>query len=72
MSDCPFNSDIAHCPLYIESHNGRGHGCVDDMSKPCMVNRGKMNHQNAILQLAASEIDHPGLLQSIKTVGGMQ
>jgi hypothetical protein len=65
-------TDIAHCPLYIESHCGRGFGCVDDMAQPCKVSRGKLNFQQAILRLAANGVDHPGMLQSIQTVGGLQ
>ena len=73
MSDgCPILGDIAHCPLYIESHCARGLGCVDDMSRPCMVERGEMNFQKSLLALAARGIDHPGMAQSIQTVGGVQ
>lgn len=66
---CPMG-DIAHCPLYIESHNAGGLGCVDDMLQPCMVKRGKMDFQNAILELARRGIAHPGMIQAIRTVGG--
>jgi hypothetical protein len=68
---CPFG-DLAHCPLYIESHNANGLGCVDDMARDCKVERGEMNFQAALLELAKRGIDHPGLLQSIQTVGGCQ
>lgn len=71
---CPFSRDhnIAHCPLYIESHVGRGLGCVDDMSQPCKVARGKMDWQAAILDLAARGIAYPGMIESLHTVGGRQ
>jgi hypothetical protein len=65
-------TDIAHCPLYIESHNAGGLGCVDDMSRPCRVARGDMNFQSQILLLASKGIAHPGMIQSIRTVGRMQ
>jgi hypothetical protein len=65
-------TDMSHCPLYIESHNANGLGCVDDMSQPCLVARGKMNFQKQILFLASKGIAHPGMIQAIRTVGGMQ
>jgi hypothetical protein len=65
---CPL-SEISTCPLYIESHNAAGLGCVDDMSKVCLVARGKMNFQNQIWLLASKGIAHPGMLQLINTVG---
>jgi hypothetical protein len=68
---CPL-SDIAHCPLYIESHVGRGYGCVKDMAQDCLVAQGKMDFQSQILMLAGKGIVHPGMIQSIRTVGGMQ
>jgi hypothetical protein len=71
---CPFSHDhnIAHCPLYIESHVGRGLGCVDDMSQPCLVARGKLDWQAAILKLASLGIAYPGMIQAIRTIGRMQ
>lgn len=69
---CPFVVGIADCPLYIESHFGRGLGCVDDMARPCLVARGKRDFQKAILDLAARGIDYPGMLQMVQTVGGLQ
>lgn len=69
---CPAMTDIAHCPLYIESHNSGGLGCVDDMTLDCMVARGKMNFQKQILLLASKGIAHPGMIQSIRTIGRMQ
>lgn len=72
MSDCPFMTDIAHCPLYIESHNGAGLGCVDDMALPCRVSRGEQDFQASIIDLASRGIAHPGMIQSIRTVGGVQ
>lgn len=62
----------SHCPLYIESHCANGGGCVDDMSQDCLVARGKMNFQAAVLDLAKRGINHPGTLESVQTVGGMQ
>lgn len=69
---CPMMTDIAHCPLYIESHVGNGYGCVKDMSQPCLVAQGKMDWQESILFLASKGIAHPGMIQSIRTVGRMQ
>jgi hypothetical protein len=71
---CPFarDYDISHCPLYIESHIGRGLGCVDDMSQPCLVSRRKLNWQNAILELARRGIAYPGMIESLNTIGGRQ
>lgn len=66
---CPMG-DLAHCPLYIESHNATGLGCVDDMARSCKVKRSTMDFQNAILELARRGIAHPGMIQSIRTVGG--
>lgn len=66
---CPM-SDIGHCPLYIESHVGRGRGCVDDMAQRCLVARGKMNFQTALLALASEGVAHPGMIESLNTVGG--
>ncbi|WP_291869740.1 hypothetical protein [Bradyrhizobium sp.] len=65
-------TDIAHCPLYIESHNAAGLGCVDDMARPCRVARGELNFQAQILVLASKGIQHPGMLESVQTVGRMQ
>lgn len=61
---CPVQN-IRKCPLYIESHVGRGHGCVDDMAQPCLVARGKMDFQFAVLALAARSIAHPGMIEAI-------
>lgn len=68
---CP-RGDIAHCPLYIESHIGRGFGCVDDMARPCKVQRREMNFQTAILELCRHGIAHPGMIEAIATVGRRQ
>lgn len=70
-SRCPFGG-IAHCPLYIESHNAGGLGCVDDMARKCRVERGEMNLQKQLLLLANKGIDHPGMMQAIRTVGTLQ
>lgn len=69
---CPAVSDIAHCPLYIESHVGNGYGCVKDMAEPCLVAQGKMDFQASIIELAARGVAHPGMIQAIRTVGGLQ
>lgn len=65
---CRF-ADIAECPLYIESHNGDGLGCVDDMAQPCLVERGKMDYDVACWKIAQRGRSHPGMLQSLKPVG---
>ncbi|MBN8960553.1 MAG: hypothetical protein J0H71_05430 [Rhizobiales bacterium] len=61
--------DIAHCPLYIASHDGDGLGCVDDLARPCKVSRGEMDWQTALLRLAATDRDYPLVLQLIDTRG---
>lgn len=62
-------SDLAHCPLYLASHDGDGLGCVDDMSRPCRIYRCEMRWQPALWRLAASGKDYPGLLQLIHPAG---
>ena len=42
---------IAQCPLYIASHEGHGFGCVDDLARPCMVQRGEMNYHTELQNL---------------------
>lgn len=37
---CP-HKNISRCPLYVESHNVRGLGCVDNIGNDCKVERGK-------------------------------
>lgn len=69
---CPLMTDIAHCPLYIESHNAAGLGCVDDMSQPCRVARGKMDFDKQVWLLASKGISHPGMGQALQTVGRVQ
>jgi hypothetical protein len=49
---CPHDR-IQHCPLYVESHNCRQLGCVDDVGKPCRVERGKMKYARAVASLRA-------------------
>lgn len=71
LSGCP-RGDIAKCPLYIESHVGRGMGCVDDMAQPCLVARGRMDFQLAVLTLAQRGIAHPGMLAALNPMGGTQ
>lgn len=46
---CPnsYSGLIQHCPLYIESHDTRGLGCVDDLARPCKVERGEVKFQKA-------------------------
>lgn len=57
MTKCP-HSRIQFCPLYVESHNGRGLGCVDDVGKDCKVDRGILKYQD---MLWAVEIVEPKL-----------
>lgn len=68
MSACP-RVEIIRCPLYIESHTGSGRGCVDDMMQPCMVARGEMNFQDAVLELARAGVAHTGMLEVLNPVG---
>jgi hypothetical protein len=49
---CP-HERIQHCPLYVESHNVRGLGCVDDMEGPCRVERGEMKYAAAVARVRA-------------------
>ncbi len=67
---CPAHRDISRCPLYIESHVGRGLGCVDDMALPCLVKRGEMEFQTAVLALAIRSIAHRGMLEALNPIGG--
>lgn len=62
-------SDIAHCPLYIASHDGGGLGCVDDLARPCRVDRRELGWQAGLLRLAATGRDYPLVLQLIETRG---
>ena len=68
---CPvaYSGKLVHCPLYAESHRGRGLGCVDDLAKPCMVERGAMDHRAALRTITrAGDVD-PNLLWSIDVEG---
>lgn len=65
---CTF-TNIADCPLYIESHMAQGLDCVDDMARPCRVERGKLDFQVACWKLAQLGRDYPGLLQLLDTKG---
>lgn len=47
---CPWQT-IHRCPLYIESHMGRGLGCVDDMARPCKVKRGEAVYHHMVIEL---------------------
>lgn len=60
-----WRSDITKCPLYIESHVGEGLGCVDDMLQPCMVDRGEMNFETAIMELARRGRRYPGMIEAL-------
>lgn len=51
---CPHDR-IQHCPLYVESHHCRGLGCVDDVGRPCGVERGKMDYTKAVANLRAAD-----------------
>lgn len=44
---CPHGA-IHTCPLYIASHVGDGLGCVDDLARPCLVSRGRMNFHREV------------------------
>lgn len=55
MAKCP-HERIQFCPLFVESHNCRGLGCVDDMAKDCEVVRGKMNYTKAIDALRETDL----------------
>ncbi|MEO6382008.1 MAG: hypothetical protein ABIO35_08420 [Nitrobacter sp.] len=57
--------NIAKCPLYIESHVPNGLGCVDDLARDCKVERGEMNFELAVLDLASRGIAHPGMLEAL-------
>lgn len=49
---CPHEM-VQFCPLYVESHNGRMMGCVDDLEKPCMVADGRLVYAEAVGKLMA-------------------
>jgi hypothetical protein len=68
---CPVG-DISRCPLYIESHVGRGLGCVDDLALSCKVARSEMNISAAVQTLADSGIIHPGMLKLLNPIGRKQ
>jgi hypothetical protein len=69
MSGCPRMTDIAHCPLYIESHNARQLGCVDYLDRPCKVSRGIMGFDQSVWKLASMGIAHPGMIESLRCIG---
>lgn len=66
---CPYAGDIASCPLYIESHETRGLGCVDDLARPCKVKRGTMSFDGAVMALAAAGVAYPGMIERLPTAG---
>lgn len=47
---CP-HAHIQFCPLYVESHNCRGLGCVDILHEPCKIERKQMKYEIAIENL---------------------
>lgn len=51
---CPF-LQIADCPLYIIGHSPKiellKFGCVDDLAKPCRVERGVWKYEAAEMRL---------------------
>lgn len=61
MDKCP-HERIQYCPLFVESHNCRLLGCVDDMQKPCQVERGKLNYDKAVAKLQETD---PALINEI-------
>lgn len=60
-----WRADKTKCPLYIESHVGSGLGCVDDMLQPCMVDRGEMDWQAAIVELARLGRRYSGMIEAL-------
>jgi hypothetical protein len=51
---CPHDR-IEHCPLYVESHNTRLMGCVDDVAEPCVVERGKRKYEKLLANLSVAD-----------------
>lgn len=53
---CP-HKRIEYCPLYVESHTGRGMGCVsgeeDGPLAVCRVGRGELRYEEAVAKLRA-------------------
>lgn len=50
---CP-HADVRYCPLYVESHNTRGLGCVDGHITPlgdCKVARGAGVYSEMVAKL---------------------
>lgn len=54
-AECP-HARIHRCPLYVESHNARGLGCIDDLARPCRVKRGDQVYSEAIGRLMAVDL----------------
>ncbi len=65
MKACP-HERIEYCPLYVESHYGRGLGCVDDMALPCLVARGKMNYAKAVAKVGGDLVLQLGMLDMLR------
>lgn len=67
---CPWQT-IARCPLYIASHEGNGHGCVDDMSQPCLVARGEASYHRLVTELIRAGFipDDAGHLEALPVAG---
>lgn len=68
---CPhaWSGKNMHCPLYIESHDVRGLGCVDDLARPCMVERGEMDFQQQCRRLAREANPTQAIVVSLKPEG---
>lgn len=65
MTDSTHRCDVSAvhlCPLYIESHRGRGLGCVDDLAQPCRVSRGDASYHallSEVIRIAKPEAEEP-------------
>jgi len=68
---CPhaWSGKNMHCPLYIESHETRKLGCVDDLARPCKVERGEMDFQQQCRRLAREANPTQAVVVSIKPEG---
>ena len=56
---CPFAGQIQFCPLYVESHNTRGLGCITDVGGKCTVEKGR----HFEIMLGVLKTVDPGLIE---------
>ena len=66
---CPhsYSGQLWHCPLYIESHDTRQLGCIDDLARPCMVERGELRFDKAYDKLIGAH----SVVQFARTIAAL-